>query len=292
MFLRCLFFTLLITSSLCAQQKGLRFIDAKTGIPVADADVYTDSTFIAPTNFNGNVKVDISGNYKTLIVSHVAYYRRIIPRDSLAVKKVYTLKKRADVLQEVFIDNGKPQDSTISGITQFSHGAKGATFIIPPLNSIITKIKFRVVDGYGVKGMRFLPFKANIYEMDSVTKLPGKQLLPNDVLVENKKGADWAIVDVSAYKLKLPEHGACLVFIVPPYSDGLYTTRTVWSEVGEIDAAPQLKSEATFKKYQSFYYYQLPFDNALRNFPGFKWRVVKNRRYMIEAEFIPDTSQN
>lgn len=292
MFLRCLFFTLLITSSLCAQQKGLRFIDAKTGIPVADADVYTDSTFITATTFNGNVKVDITGNYKTLIVSHIAYYKRIIPRDSLDVKKVYTLKKRADMLQEVFIDNSKPQDTTTNGNTNFWFGDRAATLIVPPANSFISKIKFRVENIAGVKGLNFLPFRANIYELDSVTKLPGKQLLPNDVLVENKKGADWAVVDVSAYRLKLPERGACLVFIIPTYDEGFYKQPEILSKIGRIAPVPHLKKESGSKKQRSFLYHQLPFDNALRNFPGFKWRVVKNRRYMIEAEFIPNTIQN
>ncbi|RYG39854.1 MAG: hypothetical protein EOO01_28685, partial [Chitinophagaceae bacterium] len=67
-------------------------------------------------------------------------------------------------------------------------------------------------------------------------------MLAQDVLVENKNGADWAVVDISAYKLQLPKQGACLVFIIPEWDEGFYTVRTISSRIGAIDAVPYLKS--------------------------------------------------
>jgi hypothetical protein len=162
---------------------------------------------------------------------------------------------------------------------------KAATFITGPVNSYITKIKFRVTNTQGVKGLNFLPFKANVYEFDSITKLPGKPLLLQDVLVENKTGADWAVVDISAYKLKLPPQGACLVFIIPEWEEGFYTTRTISSRVGAIDAAPYLKSELTWKLDRSYLYTQFISDISNGKWSGQKWRQLDHRRYMIEAEF-------
>lgn len=128
---------------------------------------------------------------------------------------------------------------------------------------------------------------ANVYELDSITKLPGKPLLPQDLLVENKTGADWAVVDISNYKLKLPKQGACIVFIIPAWNDnsGIYATRTIWSKVGEIDAVPYLKSKGEGKVSGSFLYMQYPYDPDYQTRPGLKWKPVKHYRYMIEAEF-------
>jgi hypothetical protein len=76
-------------------------------------------------------------------------------------------------------------------------------------------LKFRVTNTHGVKGLNFLPFKANVYALDSITKLPGKPLLPQDIVVENKNGATWATIDISKYDIKVPRQGACVVFIIP-----------------------------------------------------------------------------
>jgi len=286
MLLRFLILTLFTTTYLFAQQKGLRFVDYAANSPVADADVYTDSSFVATTNYNGNVKVDIGGKYKNLIVDHIAYEKRIIPRDSLLIKKVYRLKKRTGILNEVVIDKQKLNDSAKAAYYCCGHGMMAARFVTGPDNSIITKLKFRVETVHGVKGLNFLPFKANVYELDSITKLPGKPLLPHDVLVENKAGDDWAVVDISAYRLKLPPRGACLVFIIPGWDEYLYNPRFIWSKVGQIDAVPHLKVKNAPSVSGSYVYTGPVFqDPDYNNNPVLKWRFFWGKHCMIEAVF-------
>ena len=82
------------TVSLFAQVKTLRFLDGGTKRPIYDADIYTDSTFVATTSYNGNVKVNINGEYSNVVVSHISYEKKIIPRDSLQKKRVYRLKRK------------------------------------------------------------------------------------------------------------------------------------------------------------------------------------------------------
>lgn len=291
MLLRFLVLAIFSGTALFAQQKTLRFIDGASSSPVIDADVYTDLTFVTTTNYNGNIKIDITGNYTHLTIDHVAYEKRTIPRDSLLIKKVYKLKKRVGVLDEVVVDKELQIDSTANRHANFSYGMKAATLIIPPANSYVTKLKFRVINTLGVKGLNFLPFKANIYALDSVTHLPGKPLLPQEVVVENKNGDDWAVVDVSAYKLKLPPQGACVVFIIPLYEEGLYKTFWIQSTEGLISAVPMLDSERAPITSKS-YLYTGHLDDLLAKIPGSRWKPLHKWRYRITAEFTKDGAQH
>lgn len=262
-----------------AQQKLFRFVEKGTGKPVADADVYTDTTFVSATNYNGNVKVDINGDYKSLIINHVNYEKRVIPRDSLAVQKVYQLKKRANVLDAVVLDSKSQNDSLADVKQNFFWGERAATFIARQNDNFINKIKFRVTNVGGVKGLNYLPFMANIYSYDTITKLPGTPLIPDDILVENKTGADWAVADVSAYKIKVPNEGLCVVFIIP-LKDKITDDELVWSRWGSIPAVPALTFAGNSKNHFSFLYDYI--------FTGTRyvwaWRRVKRKYYKIEIE--------
>lgn len=262
---------------LCAQQKALRFVDSKTKKPITDAYVYLDSAFIAATDFNGNVKFDMARSYSNLIVDHIAYNKRTIPRDSILVKKVYFLKKRADVLDEVYISDRQKKDTLVYIQTNFNRGNRAATYVAYKNDNYISRLKFRVISVFGVKGMEYLPFMANIYTYDTVTKLPGRPLLPADIAVENKNGNKWAEVDVSAYKIKVPKEGVCIVFIIPEKEKVTYD-EFVWSKVGRIAAVPALEIAGGDEKTFSFIYRYIMDGRAYSN----KWARVKNNHYMME----------
>lgn len=292
MAIRLLLLFLLFSVESFAQQKLLRFIEQVTGKPVQDADVYADTVFIATTNYNGNVKADVSGAYNNLVVSHVNYERRVIPRDSLVLKKVYTVKKLDHVLDEVVVSSDAEIDSTTSVHWNFSYGMKAATLIDAAAGSTINQLRFRVTNGVnsGVKGLNYLPFMANVYEIDTITKLPGKALLPEDVLVENKSGADWATVDVSSYRLKIPQQGACVVFIIPEFKDdGIYKTFWISSKNGLISAVPNLKHQPfPGKANRSFLYNTFVEDYGKTGGTAFRWKLLRNAKYVMEAVCADD----
>nr|WP_322625171.1 hypothetical protein [uncultured Flavobacterium sp.] len=285
---RLLLIALFICANVFAQPKLFRFIEKETNKPIPDADVYTDSVFVGATNYNGNIKIDVSGSYKNVIVNHVAYEKRIIPRDSLAVRKVYTIKKLDYVLDEVVVDSRTDKDSTTSLYGCFSYGMKIASPIKAFTGEKITILKFRVTNTQGVKGLNFLPFKANVYVLDSVTKLPLTPLLPEDITVENKSGATWATTDISKYDVKVPKQGACVVFIIPqtdfiPGQDGFYKTFTVLSKVGAIAAVPYLKWERTSHKNSGFIYDS--FVDMNTGITGSQmWKRIRDARYIMETE--------
>lgn len=283
---KLLFFAFFICTNVFAQPKLFRFIEKETNKPIPDADMYTDSVFVGATNYNGNIKIDVSGSYKNVIVNHVAYEKRVIPKDSLAIRKVYAMMKLNYVLDDVVVDSRTDKDSTTSLYGSFSYGMKIASPLKAPVGEKLTILKFRVTNTQGVKGLNFLPFKANVYALDSITKLPGKPLLPHDIVVENKSGATWATTDISKYDIKVPREGACVVFIIPgleSLDEGFYKTFTVMSKVGAISAVPYLKWERTSHKNSGFIY-----DGFLDVNTGVTssqmWKRINKARYIIEAE--------
>lgn len=278
-----LLFIFFIGANVFAQPKLFRFIEKETNKPIPDADVYTDSVFVGATNYNGNIKIDLSGNYKSLIVSHVSYEKRIIPKDSLAVRKVFTVKKTGYVLDEVVVDSRTEKDSTTLVYRNFSYGMKVASLITARAGARLSMLKFRVTNSHGVKGLNFLPFMANVYALDSITKLPGKPLLVEDVLVENKNGATWATVDISKYGLEVPKQGACVVFIIPGLDSGLYKTFTIASTVGVISAVPYLKWERSSDKKSGFIYDSFVDFNTGISTPRM-WKRINGARYIMEVE--------
>jgi hypothetical protein len=132
-----------------------------------------------------------------------------------------------------------------------------------------------------------LPFRANVYEFDTLTKLPGKKLLPKDLLVNNN-GAKWAEIDISRYNLKIPSQGVFVVFIIPDFNEGLYKQQTINSEIGAICAVPNLKYRKSDKYNISYIYAQYPL-NHYTSYGERKWettwRLVEDKVYMINIEF-------
>ena len=283
---RLFLLTFFVCSFVFAQPKLFRFLDGATNTPLQDADVYTDSVFVGATNYNGNIKIDASGKYNSVIISHVNYYRRIIPKDSLAIKKVFKVTKRDNVLDEVVVDSRTDKDSTTLPYSNFSFGMKIASPVKASAGDKITALKFRVTNAHGVKGLNFLPFKANVYALDSITKLPGKPLLPQDIVVENKNGATWAIIDISKYHIKVPKQGACVVFVIPgleSLDEGFYKTFTVMSKVGAISAVPYLKLERGSDKNSGFIYDSFIDMNTGITSPQV-WKRIKGARYIMDVE--------
>lgn len=285
--IKLLLLLLPLAIQLHAQQQTLRFVEQGTGKPVTDADVYIDSVFVAPTNYNGNVKVNMQYNFKTIIVSHINYATCVIPKDSVALRRVFELKKNSNVLNEVLIDTKSGKDTLAPLHLNFSYGDKVARLIEAPAGSLITKLKFRVTNGNnsGVKGLRFLPFKANVYALDTITNMPGKQLLGKDILVENKDGNKWATADISNYNIRIPPQGACIVFIIPAYEDGLYETFWIQSKTGLISAVPNLKHKMRLTRGNSFIYTSF-IPNEYGELSGKEWRAVGKWDYVLEAETV------
>lgn len=274
-----LLFAFLIAVNAFAQPKLFRFIEKETGKPVMDADVYTDSVFVGTTNYNGNVKIDLSGSYSTAIVKHIAFEKRVIPKDSLAVQQVYFMKKHDYMLDEVFVDSRTDKDTMVGHSVNFSWGDRVATYIPGEKDGTITTLRFAVKTLGGVKGLNFLPFKANLYQYDTKTKLPGKPLLKEDILVTNPNGDYWAEIDISKLNIATPPEGIFVAFVIPEWEEGIYKTQFIQAKFGTISAVPALHRRLSSKDHFSCLYTRG--DNP-------RWEVVRHICYKMELRVVKD----
>ncbi|MCR5863307.1 hypothetical protein LRS05_14775 [Flavobacterium sp. J372] len=106
-------------------------------------------------------------------------------------------------------------------------------------NKIIKKLKYNTVNFGGVKGLKYLPFKANLYLVDSLTGFPGKQLIPDGILLKRTDNKRYVEADISDYNISMPKNGIFIAFELLPEES--YKIKYIQSRYGAISAVPALK---------------------------------------------------
>lgn len=255
-----------------AQKLPLKVLSLKDSLAIEKVNVFVDDKFIGETNAHGELTVKISFN--KIRLTHVSY--ELLEVDSLALrmKSLVYLRPSQYELNEVVI--GKERDKNYSSVN-FGWNDKAATFIPFEDKGIIKKIKFRVRDYSGVKGLKYLPFKANIYTVGDDGR-PAAPLIENDLLVENKEGKNWAGADVTNYNIKVPEEGLFLVFIIPERE--FYDIDFIQAKVGVISAVPLLsRASRTDDRFS----YRLEYASGCE---CYMWFFEKYHYFKMDVEYV------
>lgn len=123
-------------------------------------------------------------------------------------------------MEEVIIEKISDQNSITTidiGVNlfpaNFVWSFKSATLISYENANKISKLKFRLNDFDGVKDLNYLSFKVNLYTV-GIFGEPEEKILLNDLLVENTKVDEWAVVNIEKYNISIPVEGLYVVFIV------------------------------------------------------------------------------
>lgn len=160
----------------------------------------------------------------------------------------------------------------------FSWNNKAAIYI--PKNGSSKYIKsllFAVSDYGGVKNLKNLPFKTNLYTVDSLG-LPLNPILGEDILVTKSDDKVWTKVDISKFKIVIPDEGIFIVFIILAKKE--YPTDFINSKYGSISAVPALKAYKYNDEYirKSYFYRQCNYLDKCN-----VWFLEK-LHYMIDVE--------
>ncbi|MTH16370.1 hypothetical protein [Flavobacterium sp. LC2016-01] len=140
--------------------------------------------------------------------------------------------------------------------TNFSWTDKAATYIPKSSeNKEIKNLLFSVSDYGGITNLKYLPFKVNLYTVDSL-RMPGKPILEQDILVKKDDNEYWTKVDISKSKITIPDEGIFVVFILLEKEN--YPTDFIYSKKGLIAVVPALKAYRYSKTYirKSYIYRQ------------------------------------
>lgn len=231
-------------------KKVFYFFDADTEMPVQyvmakDASGTDSTTYVS--NIRG--QIIIPKNIQKLHTSHINYRDTIVAAQNNKV----LLIPSTTIMEEVLIQNQDKQKkgnlllSVASPFTDFkinfSHNNKAALFIPPDrdnLNKPIKRLKYEVIDIFGVKNLKYLPFKAAIYTIDTITGLPDKEIYGSEI-IKKKDNRKWVTVDVSNQDIKMPAEGLFIVFKV--LEQEAYKVFTIESEEGIISAVPSVRAK-------------------------------------------------
>ena len=255
-----------------AQKLPLKVLSLKDSLAIEKVNVFADDKFIGETNANGELTIRVGFNKISL--THVSYEKLEV--DSLVLRMVYSvyLTPSKYELKEVVI--GKERDKNYSSVN-FGWNDKAATFIPFENKASIKKIKFRVRDYSGVKGLKYLSFKANFYTVGEDGR-PAIPLIENDLLVENKEGRNWAALDVSNYNIKVPEEGLFLVFVIPERE--FYDIDFIQAKVGVISAVPLLsRASRTDDRFSYRLEYMSGCDCKM-------WLFEKHHYFKMDVEYV------
>jgi hypothetical protein len=207
--MRCFLILILLCVSLgsFSQQRSFygRVLDHRlNGIPFAVVEakdrhegVYTDENGIF--SFRAN-----SDTIKTLVFSCMGYDTKEVdvaemPRDSIII----ALKQKVNQLKEVQIVPGKDQLRTLGrkkpkhiGDCYRSYGAETAIFLKPESNkSGFLKDILVFITNEGAYNTKF---RMHVYEWDSISNLPGRELTDSNLIMQASHGNEWVKADVSS----------------------------------------------------------------------------------------------
>ncbi|WP_172913905.1 hypothetical protein [Capnocytophaga canis] len=247
-------FFVIICSSLNAQTQVL---DKKNGQPIADTYVLlqVDGKNIATTKTdeNGyfNLQIPSSLSKTKLIFTHLGYID--FQTENVSEKK-YFLERKVYKLDDVTVTHKEKKEWLPFGFsTNLNMNSYAVTFIPATFKNKrkkITKLKYRLADFNGVKGLKYQPFKANLHSVDTLTSLPDKVIFQSEV-IRRKDNKKWTVIDISNENITMPKEGIYVVLETLDksyYDKNLYYTRSG----SVIEPVPTLKMEPSKGGKKSF----------------------------------------
>lgn len=191
-------------------------IDTLTPIPYATVSLKKYQTGVI-ADINGKFELEISEDFlkDTLLISSMGYEPLNIPLTEI-VKNIpvhFCLKKRLYEINPVFIepDNykilkvGNRKHRPSGSLYMDTHGQQVALFVNIDQDCCI-KLKtlwYFLSD----EGNTDAPFRVRVYDVDSLSGKPGKDILPEILVVKPQKKSGWIPVDIKAYNLQVKYPG-------------------------------------------------------------------------------------
>jgi hypothetical protein len=193
-------------------------IDSSTGhvIPFCEI-VYNNQGTI--TNDDGSLILHFKKLPDSIMVYNLAYQRKVFKLKKHQREYLIKMRPKTFFIPEVeilakemkLIKKGIYKNKDFSTVN-YSRGHLFALYIDNKRNrkGILKELQF-----YLCKGQTKNPtntFRVHIYTVDSITKGPKDELLPENIFANAKKGDEWVVVDISKYNIDYPTSGFFIGF--------------------------------------------------------------------------------
>ncbi|MCD8412184.1 hypothetical protein G1K63_00455 [Tenacibaculum finnmarkense] len=197
-----------------------KILSQKDSIEINDAAITMQNGKI---HFSNDLGVFcVKKKYDSILISHINYKSKYFFINTLNNRNKLYLEEKKGALEEVVIVNKKrklkrilPKKSFLSHFGFKGHNARfnsiSATYLpnTKKHEAIIKNIIIEPSEGYwGDPKKQYMPFRVNLYSLDSLTKLPKTKILPDTILVAKKKGGKkYVIVNIKKYGIEFPPEG-------------------------------------------------------------------------------------
>jgi hypothetical protein len=214
------FIFIIVFTNVFSQEKKI-FVTSKSNLPVQDVAFLLNDTVRYVTDDLGNVYIRKNDLHNTFKVRHLTH--ELLEVSNLIDVDTIRLKETTESLEEIILSAKKKKSvskaisPTNSILSEFGFykgwttelEANYATFVSNSLN-IDAEIKFITLELKKCHTQNadnlFMPFKVNIYSVDSLSKFPKVKLLDKSILVQ-KAGSNHLEIDISQYNIIFPLNG-------------------------------------------------------------------------------------
>lgn len=219
-YITLLLFIPLIT---CSQESNIngRVINKKSSAPVPFATIFLLGKNGVVSNQSGYFQLNkstISEN-DTIEIRSLGYYSIKIPMKDVIIESnkptIFRLPPKVERIKEVVVYPKK--DSTIRLgpirnnkkcnlsfiVNKINLPFQVATFLKPKKKCKLKSVSFFITKKYKEK----TKFRVQLYEKDSISGLPGKPLLTENVFGQAKKGNKWVDIPLQKYNITVSPEG-------------------------------------------------------------------------------------
>lgn len=194
--------------------------------PINGVFVIQNDTILGSTDEKGNFTIYSDPALEHIYLKHISFEEKKVHKNLLEGGVIY-LQEKSNVLSEILIETSKVKLEDIfqkKALLNFSRIVRSGkpsfsshiALFIPKEktgNFIIKSLYVKPTLGYWDKKtqIRYLPFRVNLYSVDSVSFLPGNKIIEDGILTQKSAGDELVTVDVSQYDIKFPNDG---IFVV------------------------------------------------------------------------------
>lgn len=199
------------------------------------------------TDENGKFILSIPRSYleKEVHISSLGYKDTIISANALYISKKLSLVEESFKLSEVVVTESLGDSYVLnpigsydikSGFYSSSTPWVLATYFpnIGAAEKFLNKITVFMQDNKNFK-RNTSKFRLRIYDVDPITKKPGKDILRHSIVLESERGKDFVSIDVSNLRIKVPRKG---IYVGLEWLFVAYN----WYKVKEVDGIDKEKT--------------------------------------------------
>ncbi|UPQ79246.1 hypothetical protein M0M57_00035 [Flavobacterium azooxidireducens] len=224
-------------------------------------------------------------DYDKICFSHVSFIKVCIEKQNLKnYNNVIYLWPKTVSLDEVVLNQKQKQRLNINPLpyhVNLSHNTKIANLIKPNKLDIkdslsltkIRRIKIKLIDLYGAKNLKYLPFRLKLFTTDDNYYLPDQLLYDFGILRNDYNKNNWFTLDVENLDISVPKKGVFIVF--ETLDDADYPQQFISTREGIISAVPSVSTKRKRnEKHKSFIY----------NSNKLEWILQKNFYFQMYLE--------